>query len=211
MFKSVDFFGARFEAFGVWCLFWLRLWLVCWSIYFLFVHISGLRWVFYRMNYDWSLPRTGSLLCLSFLGKAWIPGTSELKVLDHCNALFPCERLDVWFELRLYSLAALNLAIVWSSGKTIPWKIWLLWLSPCTVISFWSMTWTLFDLWWWSYFLANDWSLHVRWLDSVFPRPLFEFRSKTLHQYSREHSSHFAMLYFAISRWNVLLMSGLNF
>ena len=181
----------------VWCLVF-GIWLVCWSIYFLLVHISGLRWVFYRLNYYRSVARDGSLLCLSFLGKAWIPGNSALKVPEHCNELIPCDRLDVWFE---FWLSECIFSLIWTlplfdRAVKIPAKTWLHW----TDISFWSMTWTLFDLWWGTYFLV---------IDRIFDE---------LIQYSCENSFRSVKCYILSrivwivgSSWYFLLISGLNF
>ena len=112
------------------------------------------------------------------------------SVLEHCNDLFPCKRSDVWFELILSECVAI--IVRWFEpclclierwiDSVFPRKNWLLWLLTWTVISFWlellvqcGLT-HLFDLWWWTYFLAIVW-IFDRWIASVFPRTLFEFRS----------------------------------
>ena len=105
------------------------------------------------------------------------PCTSVLNVMILC----PFKRSEVWFELILSECVR---SLIWTvplfdRTVKIPAKIWLL------------LTWTLpFEplflqpivLRWWAYFLANDWILIKRWLDSVFPRTFISIdEMKFLH------------------------------
>ena len=101
------------------------------------------------------------------------------SVLEHCNDLFPCKRLDVWFELILSECVR---SLIWTVPLfefSIPANNWLLltWTFPFEPLFLQPIV-----LWWWTYFLANDWLLLVRWIDSVFPRTFISIdEMKFLH------------------------------
>ena len=87
------------------------------------------------------------------------------------------------FEFRSMNWTSIPTCIVWIVDSN--WNFLLiteLLFLLITDLNFYSYK-TLFDLWWWTYFLANDWILFDRRIDSVFPRTLFWSMTWTLFIY----------------------------